>query len=169
MADVTINYEGNAIATMSASGTKTLLTEGKYCTDDIEVVYVSPGGGGSASSLYGNITPAENLTAVTIAVLAGITNDMFLFKPTGNAGGVLNQNVRAIGLAFEDFTSGKQCTFSIGTNSTGTSFNATHRSATNGDTEFNLDRSTGIVSVANAAGSGYLIGGVAYDWWSWGV
>ena len=46
MADVTINYEGNAIATMSASGTKTLLTEGKYCTDDIEVVYVSPGGGG---------------------------------------------------------------------------------------------------------------------------
>ena len=46
MADVTINYEGNAIATMSASGTKTLLTEGKYCTDDIEVVYVQPSGGG---------------------------------------------------------------------------------------------------------------------------
>ena len=47
MADVTINYKGSAIATMSASGTKTLETEGKYCEDDIEVVYVSPGGGGS--------------------------------------------------------------------------------------------------------------------------
>ena len=47
MSDVTINYKGNAIATMDASGTKTLLTEGKYCEDDIEVVYVSPGGGGT--------------------------------------------------------------------------------------------------------------------------
>jgi len=47
MADVTINYSGEAIATMSASGTKTLSTSGKYCEDDIEVVYVSPGGGGS--------------------------------------------------------------------------------------------------------------------------
>lgn len=47
MADVTINYKGSAIAAMSASGTKTLETEGKYCEDDIEVVYVSPGGGGS--------------------------------------------------------------------------------------------------------------------------
>lgn len=46
MADVTINYEGSSIVTMSASGTKTLLTAGKYCNDDIEVVYVSPGGGG---------------------------------------------------------------------------------------------------------------------------
>ena len=47
MADVTINYKGESIASLSASGTKTLETEGKYCEDDIEVVYVSPGGGGS--------------------------------------------------------------------------------------------------------------------------
>ena len=45
MPDITINYEGNAIATTSTSGTTTLLTAGKYCDDDIEVVYVSPGGG----------------------------------------------------------------------------------------------------------------------------
>ena len=31
MSDIAINYKGNAIATMDASGTKTLLTEGKYC------------------------------------------------------------------------------------------------------------------------------------------
>lgn len=165
MADVTINYEGNAIATMSASGTKTLLTEGKYCTDDIEVVYVSPGGGGGASSLYGNITPAENLTSVTIAALVGTTNDMFLFKPTGNADGVLNHSVRVIGLGFEDFTSGRQCTFSVNSNAAGTSFSGVHRTATNGDTDFNLNRSTGVVST----GSNYLVGGETYDWWSWGV
>ena len=47
MADVTINYKGEAIATMNASGTKTLLTEGKYCEDDIEIEYVKSGGGGS--------------------------------------------------------------------------------------------------------------------------
>ena len=46
MSDITINYKGSSIATMDASGTKTLLTEGKYCEDDIEVVYVKPGGGG---------------------------------------------------------------------------------------------------------------------------
>ena len=46
MSDVTINYKGSSIATMDASGTKTLLTEGKYCEDDIEVVYVKPSGGG---------------------------------------------------------------------------------------------------------------------------
>lgn len=45
MSDITISYKGNSIATMDATGTKTLLTEGKYCEDDIEVAYVKPGGG----------------------------------------------------------------------------------------------------------------------------
>lgn len=38
---VVIKYKGSAIASMDASGTKTLNTSGKYCEDDIEVVYVS--------------------------------------------------------------------------------------------------------------------------------
>lgn len=42
MSDVSINYRGSSIATMDASGTKTLQTEGKYCDDDIEVVYTKP-------------------------------------------------------------------------------------------------------------------------------
>lgn len=71
MADVTINYEGNAIATMSASGTKTLLTEGKYCTDDIEVVYVSPGGGGGLTYENGTFTPVSNTHIMTITGLGG--------------------------------------------------------------------------------------------------
>ena len=44
MSDITISYKGSSIATMDASGTKTLLTEGKYCEDDIEVVYDKPSG-----------------------------------------------------------------------------------------------------------------------------
>lgn len=46
MADVTITYAGNEIAAMNDTGTKTLETQGKYCTDDITVSYTKSGGGG---------------------------------------------------------------------------------------------------------------------------
>ena len=36
---VTITYAGSEIASMDAAGTKTLETQGKYCTDDITVAY----------------------------------------------------------------------------------------------------------------------------------
>ena len=39
MAEVEISYKGSAIAQMNASGTKTLLTEGKYLEDDVTVEY----------------------------------------------------------------------------------------------------------------------------------
>lgn len=42
MADVDIKYKGSSIATMNASGTKTLQTSGKYCEGNIEVVYADP-------------------------------------------------------------------------------------------------------------------------------
>lgn len=61
MSDITINYKGNAIATMDASGTKTLLTDGKYCEDDIEVVYVKPGGGTP------NLQAKTNINATTFS------------------------------------------------------------------------------------------------------
>ena len=48
MSEIAINYKGNSIATMDASGTKTLLTSGKYCEDDIEVVYTRPSGGNAS-------------------------------------------------------------------------------------------------------------------------
>ena len=44
MSDISISYKGNTIATMDASGTKTLLTSGKYCEDDITLQYVKPSG-----------------------------------------------------------------------------------------------------------------------------
>lgn len=58
MADVTITYAGNEIAAMNDTGTKTLETQGKYCTDDITVAYTKPTpAAGSAT------TPATTITA----------------------------------------------------------------------------------------------------------
>lgn len=42
MADVTIIYNNNDIATMDASGTKTLKTQGTYVPHDILVKYIKP-------------------------------------------------------------------------------------------------------------------------------
>lgn len=42
MADVEISYKGNEIATMSATGVKTLLTGDTFCEDDIIVSYTKP-------------------------------------------------------------------------------------------------------------------------------
>lgn len=49
MADVTVKYKGSTIAEMSAEGTKTLNTSGKYCEGDITVGYVPPAGSGGDS------------------------------------------------------------------------------------------------------------------------
>ena len=87
MADVTINYEGNAIATMSASGTKTLLTEGKYCTDDIVVVYVSPGGGGGLTYAYGSVTMVNDSSYLYVTGIGGTPKvAKFLIDPTSAVG-----------------------------------------------------------------------------------
>lgn len=44
MSAVTINYNGNTIATIDVSDTKTLLTQNKYCENNIEVIYQRPNG-----------------------------------------------------------------------------------------------------------------------------
>ena len=41
MADITLSYKGSTIATMSASGSKTIQTKEKYCEDDISLTYIS--------------------------------------------------------------------------------------------------------------------------------
>ena len=42
MADVSISYKGNEIASMNATGVKTLLTSALFCEDDITVSYTKP-------------------------------------------------------------------------------------------------------------------------------
>lgn len=42
MADVSISYKGNEIASMSATGVKTLLTGSTFCEGDISISYTKP-------------------------------------------------------------------------------------------------------------------------------
>lgn len=51
MADVTITYKGANIATMDATGSKTLQTAGTYCEGDIGVEYVKAGGSVAAKAV----------------------------------------------------------------------------------------------------------------------
>lgn len=56
MADVNITYKGASIATMNASGTKTLETGGKFCEGDIDISYTKPSSG---------ITPSGSISITT--------------------------------------------------------------------------------------------------------
>lgn len=49
MADVTISYKGNEIASMSATGVKTLLTGSTFCEGDISISYTKPSSGTDTS------------------------------------------------------------------------------------------------------------------------
>ena len=73
MADITIEYKNSTIATMSASGTKTLETAGTYCEDDITINYTKTGitvtetldpNGGTIVSISGD--PVTSLQAKTV-------------------------------------------------------------------------------------------------------
>ena len=68
MADVEISYKGNTIASMSASGAKTLLTKGKYCEDDINVVYMKSGTAPDTSFSLKNFKVPSNKWVVDQAV-----------------------------------------------------------------------------------------------------
>lgn len=61
MADVNIKYQGTSIATIDASGSKTLQTSGKYCEGDIVVEYTGPEKPTQAKSA----TPTETAQDIT--------------------------------------------------------------------------------------------------------
>lgn len=72
MSDVSISYKGAEIASLDDSGTKTLLTSGKYCEDDIEVAYTKPSGGGDAITklIDGTLTSLTDNDATTVRAKA---------------------------------------------------------------------------------------------------
>lgn len=72
MSDITVTFKNETILTMDASGSKPLLTRGKYCEDDISISYVKPSGGAdtlgalldntlTSFSHSGNVTLTSNL------------------------------------------------------------------------------------------------------------
>lgn len=71
MSEITINYKGSAIATMDASGTKTLLTQGKYCEGDVEIVYVRPSSSPTLQSKTRTYTPSGSQQTETVTADGG--------------------------------------------------------------------------------------------------
>lgn len=63
MAEVDIKYRGVSIATMNATGRKTLGTHGKYCDSDIVVEYTKPAQAVIQSNK--NATPSETAQEIT--------------------------------------------------------------------------------------------------------
>ena len=61
MADVSISYKGNEIASMNATGVKTLLTSSAFCEDDITVAYTKP----SASLQSKTVSPTTSQQTVS--------------------------------------------------------------------------------------------------------
>lgn len=66
MSEITINYKGLAIATMDASGAKTLLTQGKYCEGDVEIVYARPSSSPILQSKTKTYTPSGSQQTETV-------------------------------------------------------------------------------------------------------
>ena len=66
MADVTVTYKGTTISEISASGTKTLKTGGKFCEDDITLQYVKPSG--TWNWMGKNPTLVSNYSPFTVAL-----------------------------------------------------------------------------------------------------
>mgnify|MGYP007057673606 CR=1 FL=1 len=70
MADVSISYKGNEIASMNATGVKTLLTSSAFCEDDITVTYTKP-----AAPVPSLQTKSATYTPSTSQQTASITAD----------------------------------------------------------------------------------------------
>ena len=72
MSEVNINYKGNKIAGMDASGAKTLLTSGKYCEGNITVEYTQPSAPTpSYQSKTKSYTPSETAQSETVTADSG--------------------------------------------------------------------------------------------------
>lgn len=63
--NVTISYKGSTIATMSASGVKTLLTGDSFCEDDIVVSYTAPTPSLQTKSVTYNPTSSQQTATIT--------------------------------------------------------------------------------------------------------
>jgi len=71
MADVTLTYKGSTIAELSASGSKTINTAGKYCEADIGLTYVKPSGGGGTDLAAADVYVGDYLSATDLTVTLG--------------------------------------------------------------------------------------------------
>ncbi len=103
MSEVDINYKNAKIAGMDASGTKTLSTEGKYCEDDIEVVYTKPTPSLQTKSV--SYTPTESAQSETVTAdsgydgLAGVDVSVDAVSSTYVGSGILRLSANNVGIS----------------------------------------------------------------------
>ena len=126
-------------------------------------VNVSGGGGGVAS---GTFTPAESGLTATIADLAGTSLNHIFIKPQGALDDGLSGTIRSIGVAYFDFSTHTN-SFSVGTNTGGTSMGHVANYPDITPAHLYFDRTTGTLTLQSGQGSGYLIAGVTYEWFAW--
>lgn len=80
---VTISYKGADIATMDASGVKTLLTGDTFCEDDIIVSYTAPSGGAQLYKINGAEHNFQSLTIDGTTYAEDYTNIVMGYAPEG--------------------------------------------------------------------------------------
>ena len=68
MADVELSYKGSTIGSLSASGSMTIETAGKYCDADIDLTYTKSGGGGVVLSAMDQSVSVKNGRSGTVTV-----------------------------------------------------------------------------------------------------
>lgn len=86
MADVTITYKGNEITSMSATGTKTLLTKGQYCEDDFTIAYTQPSAPSPSLQAKTNISPTTSSQTITADEgYDGLSSVQINAMPSGSA------------------------------------------------------------------------------------
>ena len=166
MSEVTINYRGSAIATMDASGTKTLQTEGKLCDDDIEVIYARPSGGGGTGAQSGSFTPETNVGSVVLSDLIGTTKQHLLVKARGSLGNGLNGSARGVLLVYIEYGDNQNFIVCYTNPSGSATYAPTYGVTMSSTSNTSFDATTGTLRVkTSAVGSFYA--GITFDWFAW--
>ncbi len=84
MTDVEISYKGSQIASMSASGVKTLLTGDSFCEDDIVVSYTKPSASGSLNITNNGTYDITNYAEVVVSVSVPIEYIDYTYTVSGS-------------------------------------------------------------------------------------